>query len=752
MKFSVRSVLPASGLLALILGLVTFSLQGESEPETPTPGVPEAAAAPRSLAAPSDPAYETAATDLRQRRCDAAQDALAPLLSASGERGRFARLVSGFYAHACEDVALASERLSAAAEPGGPLEDWRLLLLAESAYAAGRPETAARAQDELLADHRDSPLWPRALVAAIERSADSGQAAHAVDLVRWSRSQKELSPETIGEIEAVAWRVGQERQDLTVQAHAARRLLIYAPLTAAELGVVELFRRPDGSVAWRAILTGDEIERRARALLDDDLADDALATLGEVPGNERDLSWALLRARALTESARAREALAVLDQARPADAGERTDVEWARARAYADLAEPLASGARLSVAQRRRMRRASHDHDSEVVRLGADPALAGRALRRLFADYAADDQFDAAVEALHAVRMLDPEDTTGASYLWGLGWKQYQQANFSGAVGDWSELASLYPESPDARSGRYWTARAFDRLGQRDRARAILEEIAAADTTDFYRRHALARLGSAGGDGGAARGAAGEAPAEQPWPVDPDLARARLLTDLGLDDLALAEIEARGDSVDRRAREALTGLALSRLGKRRAGIPHLRRAFPALGGPYQASVPVAVRRLYYPLAFEDAIRAAARSSGVPTPLLFGIVRKESAFDLTATSHAGARGLMQLMPATGREVARKLGLPYSSTRLEEPAYNVRLGAAYFRQVMEMFDDRTELALAGYNGGPYRVKRLWRKAGPGAEVDYFLENLPVEESRDYAKRVLLYSDSYEQLYSF
>jgi hypothetical protein len=76
-----------------------------------------------------------------------------------------------------------------------------------------------------------------------------------------------------------------------------------------------------------------------------------------------------------------------------------------------------------------------------------------------------------------------------------------------------------------------------------------------------------------------------EGPPEQPWPVDADLDRARLLSDVGLDDLALAEIEARGETTDRRARYALTGVAFARQGRYRTAIPHLRRAFPALGGP-----------------------------------------------------------------------------------------------------------------------------------------------------------------------
>jgi soluble lytic murein transglycosylase len=106
--------------------------------------------------------------------------------------------------------------------------------------------------------------------------------------------------------------------------------------------------------------------------------------------------------------------------------------------------------------------------------------------------------------------------------------------------------------------------------------------------------------------------------------------------------------------------------------------------------------------------------------------------------------------MQVMPGTGREVARRLGMPWSSRKLTEPEYNLRLGTAYFRQVLTMFDGDVELALAGYNGGPYRIQRLWREARGAHEIDSFLEGLDIPESRTYVKRILLLADSYQQLY--
>jgi soluble lytic murein transglycosylase len=239
-----------------------------------------------------------------------------------------------------------------------------------------------------------------------------------------------------------------------------------------------------------------------------------------------------------------------------------------------------------------------------------------------------------------------------------------------------------------------------------------------------------------------------------PWPRHDDFERARWLSDVGLDALALDELEATvgvgdGSPLRRRAALALEARILARAGDRRESIRRIREAFPALGGPLQATVPAAALRLYYPLAHGETIRDQALSRGLEPHLVVGMVRQESGFDAGATSRAGARGLLQLMPATGREVAHRIGLSWSTGKLSEPAYNLALGTAYFQQVLDMFDGNVELALAGYNGGPYRIKRLWRKA-PAGEQDRFLEGLPVPESRIYVKRILLLSDSYRQLY--
>jgi soluble lytic murein transglycosylase len=122
-----------------------------------------------------------------------------------------------------------------------------------------------------------------------------------------------------------------------------------------------------------------------------------------------------------------------------------------------------------------------------------------------------------------------------------------------------------------------------------------------------------------------------------------------------------------------------------------------------------------------------------------------IVRQESAFDPKAISHAGARGLMQLMPKTASGVARRLSIPYSRARLTvDPSYNVQIGRAYLLQLLEDFEGSPILALSAYNAGPSRVRRWLKSFGdPNRSVEDaidWIESIPFYETRNYVQRVL------------
>jgi len=674
--------------------------------------------------------YAEAATALRHEDLQTARQKLDEVAAKHPDQAAQARVVAGLYAHEAGDAELAERLLSTASAPGGPVEDWRLYLLAHCAAGRGERDLARATYASLIGDYPASPLRPLAFVESAKLAAGGDRPQLALDLIAQARKAG-LDGEAAEELNSLAWRIGGQLDDEAVQREAGRRVLIADPLSAEAVQVVRRFRALDGDLDWSRILSPQEILRRAQSFLDGDSTRATLSTLEEIPAALRGFQWHLLKARALTQGGAGREALAELSALRPADPGEHAALEWARVLATAESGEPEAAAVYLA----------------KLARSQATPQLSRDSLRRLYADFLDAGLFAPAKDTLRLLRRIDPADQTGAFDLWERGWREYQGGNTSGAVGYWTELAEIYPDAGDAQRGRYWKARAFEDLHQPERARELYRDlVASSDTSDFYSRQALGRLGEIPQTEGTALA---QAPAAV-WPAEPELRRAKMLTDLGLDDLASREIELIAGRADRRDVLALKGLILCRKGEQRAGLVLLREAFPALGGPYQATVPVEVLLAYYPLDYGDQIRTSARENGVPGHLIAGVIRQESAFDPRATSPVGARGLMQLMPLTAREVSRKVGVSYRPERLYEPDLSVRLGSAYLRELLDRFDGNVELALVSYNGGPNRIQRLWRESGPHVQLDDFVETLDLDESRSYVKRILVLADSYRQLY--
>ena len=126
-------------------------------------------------------------------------------------------------------------------------------------------------------------------------------------------------------------------------------------------------------------------------------------------------------------------------------------------------------------------------------------------------------------------------------------------------------------------------------------------------------------------------------------------------------------------------------------------------------------------------------------------LTYAIIRQESQFEADAVSRAGARGLMQLMPATARSVAKSEGLGASpDDKLFDPAFNIRLGRSYLASLVDDFGGSYVLAIASYNAGPGRAREWMRSFGdprsPEVDVVDWVEMIPFEETRTYVQRVM------------
>ncbi|MFM5508694.1 transglycosylase SLT domain-containing protein [Aeromonas rivipollensis] len=151
--------------------------------------------------------------------------------------------------------------------------------------------------------------------------------------------------------------------------------------------------------------------------------------------------------------------------------------------------------------------------------------------------------------------------------------------------------------------------------------------------------------------------------------------------------------------------------------------------------------------LRFPLPLKRTFSQMAQERTMNTSLLYAISRQESALYPLAQSPVGARGLMQLMPATARETASKLGVPYrNDQQLFDPAMNIRLGSAYLKRLLDVYDGNRILAAAAYNAGPGRVKR-WRDQSTNKPMDVWVESIPYKETRNYVQNVLSFDLIYQ-----
>jgi soluble lytic murein transglycosylase len=297
---------------------------------------------------------------------------------------------------------------------------------------------------------------------------------------------------------------------------------------------------------------------------------------------------------------------------------------------------------------------------------------------------------------------------------------------------DWSTLAQTLPLLSAEKAGesvwQYWRAILLEKQGEADSARAILEALAVE--RDYYSFLAADRLGQPYALNH--RTLVLESAAAEPLRRLPAVRRIGELHYHEEDNLAHSEwYKVLQDTEDADRHQQLAVLAADQ-GWHRMAIDAANRAkaWDALD-------------LRFPMPYQETFNRHASASQVPSTELMAIARRESAFFPQARSPVGARGLMQIMPATGKQVASSLGREHSSSALYEVEHNVLLGSAYYRQLLDRFDGNRVFALTAYNAGPHRVDRWRNKVGKGVPVEVWIETIPYRETRNYVKAVLSYN---------
>ena len=153
--------------------------------------------------------------------------------------------------------------------------------------------------------------------------------------------------------------------------------------------------------------------------------------------------------------------------------------------------------------------------------------------------------------------------------------------------------------------------------------------------------------------------------------------------------------------------------------------------------------------MFYPLGWRTELMDAAGRAAIDPFFVAAVVREESSFSPRARSRVGARGLMQLMPDTARQLALSRRLAFTGADLlDDPGANLELGTTYLAGLLREFGDM-RLATAAYNAGPARVREWW-SARRSEDLDVFVEQIPFNETRAFVKRVMLSWDEYRRLY--
>jgi len=615
-------------------------------------------------------------------------------------------------------------RLLRSAAPPAALAPVHAFYLGQASFYAGNPAEAAEAFARA-AQTASPALQPRARARWGESLLAAGQPAAAAPVLE-EAARAQPSPELLFQRATARRAVGDVKGALD----DLRRVAIESPEHAyADEALKQLAaQRP------AVVLEPEQRLRRARGLLD---AGEAKRSLEELAALARTAAAkqpslrsqvALTRARALYalgEDKEAEAALALLRKGPRAYAAEGALLRARRALRSRDNSVPLALMAAVVKGYPR-----ESAADEAAFFVGWLELQAGR--------------LSESVEAFEAFEKRFPRSRRRDEGLWFRALAHLQLQQYAEARGVLSRMVTLYPRSSLVPQAQYWIARA-DALGGAlpEAVAPAYEALIRSAPGSYYALLAAERL----------RELERVPPRGFPEPPRllsgkslPQLALATELSEAGLFRDAADEVRAQAARL-RSSEEALPfAHALLQLGQ--YGHAHSLAARLLWGQAYTARAPEALAA-FYPRAYAGAVQDEAERHEVDPNLVWAIMRRESGFRPDVASAADARGLMQVIPSTGKAIAAALEEGFAGPdELFSPERSIRFGAWYLAQLMKRFG-HPALAAAAYNAGPSAALRWTRERG-ALPIDLFVEAIPYRETRGYVKQVVGDLYLYHSLY--
>lgn len=368
-------------------------------------------------------------------------------------------------------------------------------------------------------------------------------------------------------------------------------------------------------------------------------------------------------------------------------------------------------------------------------------------------------EYDKAATYFHELSERFPSGSRAAYAHWKATWLLWRQGNGAEARREFENQILLFPESAEIPAALYWRGRAAEDDGDTGLARAYYEKLSQRYLNYYYAELARQRLKT----GIAQAELKAAAPLEHLPPIaehDPfdynpppedslRVEKARLLANGAMLDLALRELQAAVAEEGGGWQVAEMARVCQDAGRYDRAIDVLKKAVPNYFSLAIADLPMPYWQALFPRPYWNDLKKSATENGLDPFLVAALIRQESAFSPVAVSHANAVGLMQVLPSTGRKVAHDLRIRgFSPAMLTVPATNMRLGAKYFRGMIDKFGS-VEYALAAYNAGADRIEE-WLGAAKYRDTAEFVESIPFTETREYVQAITRNAAVYKQLY--